>query len=329
MNHELIKLCVDTVRGEVTKFSAKEGNDVIRKAFVDMIGTDKITPKVFRKHAIEIFEIIEEVVEQTIVDSSIKHTEFYNQFVEEKNLKLGDANSFYVPNNTQVTVAKYSGNHWDLNRQRIDEGQDFIVKTEAYGVKVYEHFQRFLAGRIDFVALVAKIQEAVDKYQGEAVYAAFMNATTNLPSEFKYAGSYNEDSILKVLERVGAVNGTTPVLVGTRTAIAKLQGTTDLSDSMKDEKNAIGHLKYWNGYQCIVLPQVLRSNSFEFAFDDSKILCLTADTKPIKLVNEGDVLVQEVSDGTTNMDMTIEYAIQFKMGIMVMFNRLFGTLQIS
>lgn len=328
--NDLVKLCVDAYKGNVAAYSRNEQSEVIRQAFIDILGTNKVTPKIFRKHKTEIFEIIEEVVEQTLADGSAAKDAFYAQFVEERNLKLGDTPEFYVPNDALLTVAKYSGNHWDLNRQRIDAGQEFAVKTEVYGVKVYEHFTRFIAGRIDWVALVDKIQESVDKFLAEMLYTSFMSATTALPTEFKFAGSYNEEEILKVTDHVAAANGGSPVvLVGTRTAMNKLQGSIDKSDNMRDERNNVGYLSIWNGIPCMVLPQVHKANSFEFAFDSNKILVLTNDFKPVKLINEGDVLVQEVSDGTTNMDMSIEYAIQFKLGLAIIFNRLIGTLEIS
>ena len=329
---DLVKLCVDAYQGNVTAYSKKEQNDVIRKAFIDIIGTDKINVKAFRKHKHEIYEILEEVVQQTLVNGDARKNAFYEQFVEEKNLALGDTNEFYIPNDSLLTVSKFSGNHWDLNRQRVDAGTSFTVKTEYYGIKIYEHFTRFLAGRIDWVALVNKVQEAIDKFVAEFIYASFMKATASLPTEFKFAGSYDEDEILKVIDLVSASNGGSPVsLVGTRTAIAKLQGasTVEMSDSMRDQLNNNGYVQIWKGIPCVVLPQIHKANTFEFAFDDSKILVLTNDVKPVKLINEGEVLIKEVSDGTTNMDMTIEHAVMFKLGASVIFNRMYASIELT
>lgn len=328
---DLVKLCVDTYQGNITQYSKKEQNEVIRKAFVDILGTDKVNMKVFRKHKTEIYEILEEVVQQTLANGDARRNAFYEQFVEEKNLALGDTNEFYVENDSLLTVSKFSGNHWDLNRQRIDGGTSFAVKTEYYGIKVYEHFTRFLAGRIDWVALVNKIQESVDKFVAEFIYASFMQATTSLPAEFKFAGAYDEDEIIKVADHVSAANGGSPItLVGTRNAISKLQGASnmDMSDNMRDQLNSNGYVQVWKGIPCVVLPQLHKSNSFEFIFDDSKILVLTNDVKPVKLINEGEVLVKEVSDGTTNMDMSIEHAVMFKLGVSVIFNRMYASIEL-
>ena len=49
-----------------------------------------------------------------------------------------------------------------------------------------------------------------------------------------------------------------------------------------------------------------------------------ADNKFIKVFDEGDILVKEVTDNTVNTDMTYEYMVQYKMGVAVVIGRLFG-----
>jgi hypothetical protein len=55
----------------------------------------------------------------------------------------------------------------------------------------------------------------------------------------------------------------------------------------------------------------------------------TADVKPIKIVYEGDSLVKEVSDGTDNMDMSLEYKFITRFGVNVVFNTLYGMYEIA
>lgn len=69
MSKELVQLCIDAQRGVVTEFSSKDTSEVIRKAFVDLIGTDKPDHRQFRKHAPELFEIMEIVLDEVVVDS--------------------------------------------------------------------------------------------------------------------------------------------------------------------------------------------------------------------------------------------------------------------
>lgn len=49
-----------------------------------------------------------------------------------------------------------------------------------------------------------------------------------------------------------------------------------------------------------------------------------ADNKFVKVFNEGDSQIREVNDSATNMDMTMEYEYQMKMGIATIIGRKFG-----
>ena len=52
----------------------------------------------------------------------------------------GDTNEFYVPDEVILTVSELSGNHHDIIRQRLAEGQTFSVRTSWYGIKIYAEY---------------------------------------------------------------------------------------------------------------------------------------------------------------------------------------------
>ena len=54
-----------------------------------------------------------------------------------------------------------------------------------------------------------------------------------------------------------------------------------------------------------------------------------ADNKFIKLVYEGDSMIREVTDNTTNKDMTYEFKYQTKLGVGTIIGRYFGTWNIA
>ena len=62
-NKEIVKLALDTMRNSVSgNFSAKEGSEALRQAFIEMNGgSDKLTVKSFRDHP-QLFQLIEEVM---------------------------------------------------------------------------------------------------------------------------------------------------------------------------------------------------------------------------------------------------------------------------
>lgn len=330
MNKDLVKLGVDLYKKRVTDFSATQANEVIRKAFVDMMGTDKPDARQFRRHKLEIFEIIEEVLEQTITDGMVANP-FFDQFVEYRDLNLGDSNEFYVEDRSMLTVARHAGNHWDIRRQKLNIGDSFTVQTEAYAAAVYTDFKRFLAGRIDFDALIAKVGQAFSNELNSRIYTEFMATMAYLPAEFKETGTYADATLLDIAEHVQAANqGSKIIIAGTRTALSKLNADTAyLSNDMKNELNKNGVSGYWKGFELLPIPQNHKANTFEFQVANDRFLVLPANAKPIKVVKEGMPLIKEVSDGTTNRDMSMEYNFISQYGVAAVFNTLYGLYQFS
>lgn len=328
--NELVQLCVDTYRGVVTDYSSQEATDVIRKAFVDILGTDKPDHRQFRKHKNDIFEIIEVVLDE-LVDEGWENNKFFEQFVEYRNLNLGDTNEFYVEDRTMLTVSKLAQGHWNLRRQKLNIGDSFTVKTDIYGASVYTDFLRFLAGRMDWGKLISKIQEAMKLKMATEIYVSFMSTMNYLPAEFKHTGSFSEEQMLDIIDHVQASNGYAPVVIaGTRKALKEVVGTYSgansflVSENMKDQLNKNGMLDTWNSIPLLEIPQVHAPNSFDFMLDDKRLMILPANAKPIKLVREGQSMIKEVSDGTTNMDMSMEYKFLTQFGVATIFNLMYG-----
>jgi hypothetical protein len=51
--------------------------------------------------------------------SEVQENEFFNDFVEMKNIAQGDRNEFWVDKDVILTVAHVSGDHHDLNNSRV------------------------------------------------------------------------------------------------------------------------------------------------------------------------------------------------------------------
>ena len=66
----------------------------------------------------ELFQVIEEVIDYRIA-TGWKDNEFFNQFVETKNLADGDQNEFWTDDDVILTVAKVAGDHHDLKLGRV------------------------------------------------------------------------------------------------------------------------------------------------------------------------------------------------------------------
>lgn len=338
--NNIAKLIYDSYKGNIPEKYAhvsKEARErAIKDEFFSVLGIENYESRTqfrraWKKHKEEVYEIIEDVAIQTLLNGDYQKNLFFNQFVEIKNNVLGDKNEFYVEGVNQLEFVEFSGNHFDVRRQRVDVGSSFTTEIRDYGIKIYEYFERVVSGRSDFASIVIGITDALERKLSDIAYATFSISISNLPASFKVTGSYSNDDILIMLSHVQASNGVKPVLVGTSTALAKLQGkaTIPVSDNMADKKNTLGYLDVWNGYTCMEISQGHKIGTFDFTMDNNKVYALTGDDKLVKLYLEGDVEVKEVNDGTTNADRSIEQDIIFKAGCAVAYNKMIGYIEVA
>ena len=112
------KLMMDTAKGDLNGVTAKQANDKIVEIFRNVIGVDEHATKAevrkaIRRNQTAVFEIIEEVIDDMLV-SGWQQNPFFREYVDVRNLALGDKNEFYVPDNSVLSVMKVSGNHHDI-----------------------------------------------------------------------------------------------------------------------------------------------------------------------------------------------------------------------
>lgn len=326
----LVKLCVDTVKypKRVEQFSnGKDVDQKIREEFFSIMGTDKPNKKDIRRHKIEIFEILEEVLTETYIEG-VEENAFFMQFVETRNLARGDKNEFYLPDDAILYVSEHSGDHWNISRQKLEGGTSFSVETTTYAIGVYTDFFRFVTGKVNFADFISKTADAIKRKIMEEVAASFQVGSTELPTQFRETGSYSEARLTDIYEHVAAATGSEPIVLGTKSALNQITAGTDvewMSDNMKDELNATGRFAIYRGMRLVQLPQVHKSNTWDFAYDDKQLLILpaTAD-KFIKVIFEGEDEIKENQDNQTNNDMSVEYKLLTNFGVKTIFSTLFG-----
>lgn len=115
---EFNKLMFDTAMG-AEKVSKKEANDKIREVMFEVIGLDETASKkeirkAVRRNQVAVYEVIEELI-PNLVKTGWQENPFFQQFVEYRNMDVGDTNEFYVNDESILTVSELSGNHHDLN----------------------------------------------------------------------------------------------------------------------------------------------------------------------------------------------------------------------
>lgn len=325
----LVKLAKNVYNNRFSheKYSKNDANEVLREALIEANGgSTKLDYRTLRRNKAEIFEIIEEILENTVVEG-LPDDNFFRQFVDFRNVALGDENSFYVPDNTLLTISEIADGTSALRRQRIDVGTNISITTSWKGVRIYEHLSRILSGRVDFNEMLNNIEKAYRLKINDDIYTAFTNAFASLPSTFNQSGSYDEDTLISLIEHVEAATGKTAIIAGTMKALRKVE-TAIVSDSAKEDVYKMGYYGLFNGTPMFRIKQVHNVGTYNFKLSENDIYIVTTDEKPIKFVTEGEARILD-SDAMNNKDLTQDYFFATRYGIGTVITDLFGRYSIS
>lgn len=310
-----------SLEGEVTKRDLEQKlRDTINN---DILGGNTLF-QAYRRNKIVLFEIIEQIV-TTAIGENVLDSPFINEFVEVKNRALGDNTAFYSEGG-MLSVASFAGNHWDTNRQSIDLGEEFTLPKEWYYVHVYDELERFLLGVSSLDKLVDKVYKSINKYIQDRIYAQFQNVAHSVPAEFSASGN-TEEALGDLCDLVQAAGGYSSLTIaGTKAALRHLVNVVPdktFADSQKEAKAATGTIGEWEGNKLMVIPQTLKSGTFELALSKNQVFVMGADAKPIKLEFIGDTRTVEYNAQNTN-DMTEGLQIQTQIGMGMLLPNYFG-----
>lgn len=331
------QLLTDTARG-IQAVSKEEANAKIVEVFQNVLGIDKNSRpadvrRAVRRNQTLIFDIIEETVQNLLV-SGWGNDPFFQKYVDQRNLALGDKNEFYSEDESILSVMRVAGNSHDIIRQRLGAGKVQSISTYWCAVKVYAEFERVVTGAEDFATFVNKMYEAYDRYVKNTLYDAMIGYATALTGQFKKTGSLTADNLNALCDLVSTATGYPVMIMGTRTALSKvtaLQNSLYISDVAKEEHRTKGLLGMWEGKELVEIPQVFEKNKIGSYKIDNTLLWIMpmTDIKFIKLVNEGDTQLRSITDKDTNMDYTFESEMATKLGVAVMLNSAFGVWDIE
>lgn len=323
--HEIVNLavdiCLDKIKSEYTTADKEKDMQVLYDALVEANGGKKeLTYKTLRGN-LELFEIIEEILVLTDVQG-FEGNPFFEQFVEYRNLALGDKNSFYIPDESLFLVNETAEGILSVNRQKINVGKTEVVSTKLWTIKAYEDLNMLLAGRINIVEFVARIQKSFMHQKLEKIYTVFYEGITGLPSAFTESGSFDEGNLDNIIDHVEASTGQTAIIVGTRQALGNIVGAV-VSDQAKERYNQMGYYGVYKGTAMMMIPQSHKVGTHDFAISNKDLWIITSDTKPIKFVTEGDAIF-ETAPATNNEDLTVDLFAGERYGVGVLLNSYYG-----
>lgn len=322
--------------------SKAEASDVIRKACFEYLGLSKSSSNKEIKRALdphsdrakEFFAVIEEIID-TQIAYGLSENEFFNAYVETKNMKDGDVNEFWVDQDVLLTVSKVSGDHHDLSMQRLGEGQSYHVDTAVYGIKVGSDIRLFLTGRKDWSDFVDAVVKAYINKVQTLISSQFANGVNIISVPSVLTGTGTLDATTKaqfdaIIEKVGAANESGVVIMGTKTALKNLTALTKVdwaspAASIKEAVANTGIIGSYEGTPLMEIPQKFTDKTLATPIVDNGCLYImpAVDNKFIKFVDYGESELTVDEKGATMDDMQ-SYEVQRRMGVSTLMTRYFG-----
>lgn len=314
-NNELVKLGIDVAHKSVGQFSIEDAETTLRQALIDLNGgKTKIDYRAFRKHKTEIFEAMEEILGTLIVEGIENQ---FSDFVEIRNLAFGDTDFFMVDDYRLFPVSVVSGGNGNMTRQRHDRNS-FQVTTGWKGVKIYEELERFLAGRVDWAALIAKVQRSFNAQIAADIYGAITTAYNGLAAPYLYNGSADRTELITLVNHIEAATDRQAVVYGTKLALQNFAPEfVATAGNMVESRNELGYFEVIDGTKFVMIRQAHTPGTDNFAIGDNFVLVVPqGEEKIVKMVIEGQPLIEETSSQMTmNADRSIEYSFQEKYGV--------------
>ena len=319
------------------KIHKEDAENAVRKFVFAIMGLNEKSTKrqrdrAMKRHGMELFEVMEEEIDIK-VETRFKESEFFNNYVEQRNLARGDSQEFWTDDKVILSVTKISGDHHDFTLQRLGSGESYTVTTSVYGIAVGADIDLYLAGRYDWAKLTDQCAAAfVRKIQND-IFAEMMNAGKKLPAQFRGTGAITKDMKDKIdtlLEDVSMANdGAQVVIMGTRTGLQQFSNLIDInwiSDDQKRDMATMGRLGYYGPYTLFELPQRFALNDTSKKLLDPKKLFFMpqVEDKFIKFVDVGETEITEVTEKAARMDDTMKYEVQRAMGVGCQLGRYFG-----
>lgn len=324
--NDYVKLAVDAYKGKIVgNFSKDDSMEKLRDRLIELNnGETSLNYKSIRDgKCVGLFSLIEEIIKKTVIEG-LQGDEFFMEFVDYRDMSLGDKNEFYIENNTMYVVSELAAGTQGLRRQRINGKQMVSIATKVMGVKIYEETNLILAGRVDMNEFIDRVGASIKKAIYDKIYTAFTGITQSDlgATYFPAAGSYSEDALIDLISHVESATGKEVTLIGTKKALRRLN-TAVVSDQAKTDLYNVGYYGKFNGTNIVKVNQRHVAGGTTFLFDDTIIYVVPTGMKPIKFVTEGNDIIF-MSEPTANADMTTDYLYLTTNGVGAVITESFG-----
>lgn len=329
MDNKLVKLAVDCYRGRAAgTYSNDDNMTVLKNAMIEANnGSSKLDYKSIRDGKCNgLFALVEEILTKTIVEGLPANSPIF-QFVDNKSVALGDKATFYVPDNSLLTVADIASGTQGIRRQRVEFGKSMTVDTQLKAIKIYEELDMVLAGRIDFNEFIDKVSKSFQTNINNDLVSTFMGTYSKVVAPYLVSAAFEETKMIELIDHIESATGLTAKILGSRMALRKVK-TDEGSNEGKSDLYNMGYQGKFNGTPKFVLKNGHKNGTSEFILNDSDLYVVAGDDKFIKFVTEGDVTIL-MGDPTAKADFSQEFTMLQKYGIGIALSQEFGVYRIA
>lgn len=292
------------------KFSYADLNETLRNELNEIAGTYQL----YRENKNTIFELMETVIDDVLPK---KVLEQYGQFAEVKTFAQGDKPVFVQ----RITAASRRRAKQFITKVGLAgkyevfklDGRSYEVPTAAFGGAAQIAIEEFLDGRVTMADVLDIVMEGLD----EAIYLEIERALQATASELQPANqttqtAFDEDEMDRLIS-IADSYGQATIYCTFEFAATMVPSDGWVSDNMKDQLWNNGYLANYKGHRVVVLAQ-----SYEDETNSTKVIdpsyawiIPTGAEKPVKIVFEGDTLVNDFE----NHDWSREIQIYKKVGV--------------
>lgn len=326
--NDIVKLALDTYKGVATAYAEGNPNEVIRNALIEANnGNTKLDYKAMRDGKCNgLYSLVEELITKVIVEG-LPETSPVFQFVDYKNMALGDKPEFYIPDNSLLTVSTIADGTQAIRRQRIMGGKTVTITPEIKAIKIYEELSLILSGRIDWIEFVNRVGKSFVVAMNNDIANAVNGLYNNVSAPYAVTGSFTEQKLLELVEHVEAATNMPAKILGTRSALRKIT-IEKAGNEVKEDYYNFGYSGKFNGVPCFRLINGHKNGTTDWILNDSDIYVVAGEDKFIKCVNEGETTIID-GDPTNNQDLTQEYTVINKNAIAIALSAEMGVYRIA
>ncbi|HFK1434972.1 TPA: hypothetical protein ACGXNJ_005126 [Bacillus cereus] len=321
---DLQRLALDVYQGKNVTFNNATGEDALRNIILDAVGGE-FNFYNYQENKYKLFRVITEAVD---VVTGIIVTNQFDSLAEVRNIATGDKLVFTVEDKSLFRISRVAGGNNDFRRQKLLNG-NFTVDTDWFGTKIYSELEMFIAGLVDWTAMVDRIAQSYVNDMGTRIYEGIAKSYNTLNATFGVTGSYDEEKLFDMIQHVETKSQKKAVIMGTKKALRKVSKALDLSDGMKEKMNQVGYITTVSGTDLILLPQAYKVGTEEFAVDDNMLLVVPQGEKLIKIVVEGESIMLETAEAGARNDQQMEHQLMKKFGLGVVRSAVYGMYKIQ